>query len=117
MFLYLIKGQINIDDINIETAKTIARWIKERHPAVMILYIIGSVLRPDLIHSGSDIDIVIRGIKEADYEVLIKNVYHKFSPLRVDIRRMEELDSYMKQKILAKGYRVWDEREARRIKK
>ena len=105
MFLYLIKGQINIDDINIETAKTIARWIKKRHPAVTI-YITGSVLRPDLIHPGSDIDIVIRGIKEEDYEALIKNVYHKFSSLRVDIRRIEELDSYIKQKVLTKGYRV-----------
>ena len=104
MFLQLLKKE-NISDINIETAKAIARWIKKCHPTVTV-YITGSVLKPNLIHIGSDIDIAIRGIKEDDYVSLIKDVYHQFPSLKVDMRRMDELDSYIQQKIIDKGYMV-----------
>lgn len=107
MFLQLIKSQKNIDMVNMETALCIARWIKKEFPLATV-YIFGSVLRPDLIHPGSDIDIVIKGLTDADYRTLIKVVSDKYSSLKVDIRKFEEFDSYMKQKIIKKGYRVDD---------
>jgi len=105
MLLHLIRDRRDIKDINLTNAVTVARWIKEKHPAVSV-YITGSVLKPRLIHPGSDIDLVVEGIKEMEYDALIKDIHHKFPFLKVDIRRMEEMDSYMKQKIKNRGYRV-----------
>lgn len=102
MFLQLLRSKIDIKDINIENAKAVARWIKRQFPEVTV-YIIGSVLRPDLIHSGSDIDIIIKGIDGVGFDTLIKKIHHEFPSLRIDIRRMEELDSYTQQKIIKKA--------------
>lgn len=113
MFLQLLKGQENIDAINMETALDIARWIKTNFPSATP-YIFGSVLKPELVHPGSDIDLVIKGLSERDYPALIKAVSKKFGSLKVDIRRFEELDSYMRQKIADKGYMVKDGKEVRR---
>lgn len=113
VFLQLLKGKENIDAINIETALDIVRWIKERFPSATP-YIFGSILKPELVHPGSDIDIVIEGLSDVDYCVLIKAVSKKFSSLKVDIRRFEEFDSYMRQKIADKGYKVKDGKEVRR---
>jgi len=113
VFLQLLKGQENIDAINMETALDIARWIKMNFPSATA-YIFGSVLKPELVHPGSDIDIVIKGLSDVDYCVLIKAVSKKFGSLKVDIRRFEEFDSYMRQKIADKGYKVKDGKEVRR---
>ena len=105
MFFELIKGNEYKDTINFETAKTIARWIKEHYPNVS-LYIVGSVLKPDMIHPGSDIDFVIHEVDEIAYEELIKKIRQYFPGINVDIRRMEELDVYTQQKHQRRGYKV-----------
>ena len=38
----------------------------------------GSVLKPELVHPGSDIDIAIKGLSDRDCSILIKTVSKKF---------------------------------------
>ena len=104
MFFKLMKDTYT-DTINIETAKTIGQWIKDQYPNVT-LYIIGSVLNAGLIHRGSDIDFVIYGIDEITYEELMKKTREHFPDIKVDIRRMEEMDAYTQQKHRTRGYEV-----------
>ena len=108
MFLQVIKSERNVEDINIKNAKRIAQTIKKLYP-VATIYITGSVLKPHLVHPGSDIDIVTMNIEEKNYEALIKHIRLKFPSLNADIRRMEELDSYLKHKVMNKGYLVYYE--------
>lgn len=116
MFLELIKGQKYTDTITLENAIHIAKWIEKEFPMATV-YIHGSVLRPELIHPGSDIDIVVKGLSDSDYSTLVKATLKKFSSLKVDVRRFEELDAYMRQKIEDRGYRVENEKETRRTQK
>jgi predicted nucleotidyltransferase len=113
MFLELIKSQNYTDTVILENAVHVARWIEKEFPQVTV-YIHGSVLKPELVHPGSDIDIAIKGLSDRDCSILIKTVSKKFGSLKVDIRRFEEFDSYMRQKIADKGYKVKDGKEVRR---
>ena len=108
MFLELIKSQNYTDTVTLENALHVAQWIEKEFPQVTV-YIHGSVLRPELVHPGSDIDIAVKGLHDGDCSVLRKSVSKRFGFLKVDIRRFEELDAYMKQKIEDKGYRVRNE--------
>jgi predicted nucleotidyltransferase len=116
MFLELIKSQKYTDTITLENALHVAMWIEKEFPQVTV-YIHGSVLRPELVHPGSDIDIVIKGLSDRDYSTLIKATLKRFSFLKVDIRRYEELDAYMRQKIEDKGCRVKNEKDVRSAQK
>ncbi len=110
MFLELIKSQNYTDTITLENAIRVARWIEKEFPQGTA-YIHGSVLKPELVHSGSDIDIVVKGLSDSDYSILMKAALKRFNFLKVDIRRFEELDAYMRQKIEDRGYRVRNEKD------
>lgn len=55
----------------------------------------------------------MKGLNDRDCSALMKSVLKRFSFLKVDIRRFEELDNYMRQKIKDRGYRVKNEKEVR----
>ncbi len=105
MLLNLIKDEQNSSQINLETAKLISTRIKRLYPNITI-YIIGSVLKPRTVHPGSDIDLITKGLNEEEHSFLIRNIFTEFPSLKIDIRRMEDLDEYLTQKLLTESLQV-----------
>lgn len=93
-------------ELAIEKARIIARYLKDKyHVKETILF--GSLIwRPHFSWHGTDIDLMVKGLRPKKYFETLSEVYPLASPFTVDLIPFEKANPLIKRRALKEGLRL-----------
>jgi len=85
-----------------DKAKKIAFMLKEKYGAKRVI-LFGSIVKSSYLHKGTDIDLLVKGIKSNDFLRAGADAWTISSPFDVDIVPVERADQYLLSRALEEG--------------
>jgi predicted nucleotidyltransferase len=71
--------------------------------AVSRVWLFGSVLRRDRIHTRSDVDLAVEGLAEAQYLRAVGRLLDLHGDISVDLVRLEDASTSLRDRIMSEG--------------
>jgi predicted nucleotidyltransferase len=93
-------------DLAIEKAKVVAKTLKEKYK-VKETILFGSLLwRPDFFWEGTDIDLLVKGLKDEKYFEALGDISAISHPFHIDLIPFEKAWPSVKRRALKEGLRL-----------
>jgi len=90
----------------IKKARSIAKFLKEKYQAKEV-FLFGSLIwRPDFIWTGTDIDLMVKGLKCERYFEILADVLTIAHPFHIDLIPFEKAEPSIKKRVLKEGLRI-----------
>jgi predicted nucleotidyltransferase len=92
-------------DLAIERAREVAKILKERYRAKEVILFGSLIWRPDFLWRGTDIDLLVKGLRNANYFEALADISETSHPFRVDLIPFEKAWPSVKERALREGLR------------
>ena len=90
----------------IKKARSITKFLKEKYQAKEV-FLFGSLIwRPDFIWTGTDIDLMVKGLKCERYFEILADVLTIAHPFHIDLIPFEKAEPSIKKRVLKEGLRI-----------
>ncbi len=90
----------------LEKARAVAKTLKEKYN-VKETILFGSLLwRPDFLWRGTDIDLLVKGLKSKEYFEALADISSISLPFHVDLIPFEKAWPFIKERALKEGLRL-----------
>jgi predicted nucleotidyltransferase len=93
-------------ELAIEKAKSAARILKEKYHATVVILFGSLIWRPDFFWTGTDIDLMVKGLKSEEYFEILADVSTVAHPIHVDLIPFEKAEASIKERALKEGVRL-----------
>lgn len=93
-------------DLAIEKARSISKILRRRYHAKEV-FLFGSLIwRSDFLWTGTDIDLMAKGLKDDKYFEILAEVSTIAHPFHIDLIPFEKAESSIKERVLKEGVRL-----------
>jgi predicted nucleotidyltransferase len=92
-------------DLAIERAREVAKILKERYKVKEVILFGSLVWRRDFLWRGTDIDLLVKGLRNANYFEALADISEISHPFHVDLIPFEKAWPSMKERALREGLR------------
>jgi len=93
-------------DSAIKKARLVAKLLKEKYQAKEV-FLFGSLIwRPDFMWTGTDIDLMVKGVKSERYFEILADVLTIAHPFHIDLIPFEKAELSTKKRVLKEGLRI-----------
>ena len=93
-------------DFAIEKAKSIATVLKEKYHAREVILFGSLIWRPDFLWQGTDIDLMVKGLKSGKYFEILADVSPLAHPFHLDLIPFEKAEPSIKKRVSREGLRL-----------
>ncbi len=93
-------------DLAIKRATEVAKILKEKYKAKEVILFGSLIWRPDFIWSGTDIDLLVKGIDDERYFEILAEISAISLPFHVDLIPFEKAWPSIKERALKEGLRL-----------
>ena len=93
-------------DLAIEKAKSVARFLKEQYNVKETILFGSLIWRPNFLWRGTDIDLLVKGLTNANYFEALADISEISHPFHVDLIPFEKAGTLIKNRILKEGRRL-----------
>jgi len=93
-------------DFAIEKAKSIAMVLKEKYHAREVILFGSLIWRPDFLWQGTDIDLMVKGLKSEKYFETLADVSTLAHPFHLDLIPFEKAELSIKRRVIKEGLRL-----------
>lgn len=93
-------------DFAIEKAKIVAKTLKEKYKVKETILFGSLIWRPDFIWERTDIDLLVRGLKDDRYFEALADIYEISHPFHVDLIPFEKAWPSVKKRAVREGVRL-----------
>jgi len=92
-------------NLAIEKAKCIAKVLKEKYHAKEVILIGSLIWRPDFLWTGTDIDLMVKGLENKKYFEILADVSTLAHPFNLDLVPYEGANILIRKRALKEGFR------------
>jgi predicted nucleotidyltransferase len=93
-------------DLALRKAKSLAKILKGRYQAEEIILFGSLIWRPDFLWTGTDIDLIVKGLEDERYFEILADISRNSHPFHVDLIPFEKAWPSMKKRALKEGLRL-----------
>jgi predicted nucleotidyltransferase len=93
-------------DSAIEKAKSIATVLKEEYHAREVILFGSLIWRRDFLWAGTDIDLMVKGLKSGQYFEILAHVSTLAHPFHLDLIPFEKAEPSIKKRVTKEGLRL-----------
>jgi predicted nucleotidyltransferase len=93
-------------DSAIEKAKVVAKALKERYDVKEVILFGSLIWRPDFFWKGTDIDLLVKGLKDERYFKALADISAISHPFNIDLIPFEKAWPSVKERALKEGLRL-----------
>ena len=93
-------------ELAIEKARSVAQVLKKKHKAKEVILFGSLIWRPGFLWSGTDIDLMVKGLKAEKYFEILADVSVIALPFQIDIIPFEIARPPIKKKALKEGLKL-----------
>jgi predicted nucleotidyltransferase len=93
-------------DLAIEKAKVVAKTLKERYNVKEVILFGSLIWRPDFLWRRTDIDLLVKGLKDGRYFEALADISGISHPFHIDLIPFEKAWPSMKERALREGLRL-----------
>ena len=93
-------------ELAIEKAKSVAKILKEKYHAKEVILFGSLIWRPDFFWTGTDIDLMVKGLKGEEYFEILADVSTLAHPIHVDLIPFEKAEVSIRKRALKEGVRL-----------
>jgi len=93
-------------DLAIEKARIVAKILKEKYRAKEVILFGSLIWRPDFLWRGTDIDLLVKGLRNANYFEALADISEISHPFHVDLIPFEKVWPLVKKRALKEGLRL-----------
>jgi predicted nucleotidyltransferase len=89
----------------IERAREVAKILKKKYKAKEVILFGSLIWRPDFLWRGTDIDLLVKGLRDSNYFEALADISETSHPFHVDLIPFEKAWPSVKQRALKEGMR------------
>ena len=93
-------------ELAIEKARAVAKTLKERYRAKEVILFGSLVWRPDFMWRGTDIDLLVKGLRSERYFEALADISEISHPFHVDLIPFEKARPFIKERASREGLRL-----------
>ncbi len=90
----------------IKKAKIVAKTLKEKYQAEEVILFGSLIWRPDFLWTGTDIDLIVRGLEDEKYFEILADISSISHPFHVDLIPFERAWLPIRERALKEGLRL-----------